>query len=234
MVELKDIEKLFVDGIMKYIYSQREVGIHVTTLVYGCPRYVSWAEEYGNALAQANIDNWDGGDWIFRIWIGQKLHETPLTDMHEVKVHYEYGGKKVVGSVDEIWKTGNDVIVIDKKFVKELPREMYEHHRKQVQIYSALLRENGIVTPNKIALVYFRPMMSANNPDERFRVFVEDITSADMDNTIELIKDMIDRAKRMEKRESFFCKFCPYADMCKEFEEGNIDVEFTGVKKNGR
>ncbi|MEM4104706.1 MAG: PD-(D/E)XK nuclease family protein [Thermoplasmatales archaeon] len=219
MVNAEYISRLFIDAILNEINSKpRDDAVHVSAMSYGCPRYLKFLEETGTVdIFGSNADNWTGDDGLFRVWIGTKLHETSITTHHEFMMKYEYKNRKISGTIDEIVYDGDEIVIIDKKFTRILPDDIYEHHRNQVMFYAAIYRKKFSESPTGISLIYFLPVLAVNN-GERFRVFYEPITDADIDKYEKMMFDLIDGMDEYRKHESFFCKFCPFKMKCTEMK----------------
>jgi CRISPR/Cas system-associated exonuclease Cas4 (RecB family) len=218
MVDEEYVKKLFVASIVNEITKDRGDSVHVSSMVYECPRLLAYMlEEKVETIEKANADNVELGDVedsLYRIWIGTKLHETPLTEMHEKKYVSEYKGYKVSGTIDEILDVDGKRYILDKKFVAKLPSAMYEHHRNQVMFYSVLMRDVDGIKADGIILLYFKPMLSAYG-EERMKVFIEDISEKDIDMYKEKMLDILDGIKERRAKRSWYCQYCAFYDRCK-------------------
>lgn len=248
--------------------SERASGFHVSALSYGCVRKVfreileeeriekMESVEKAETLHRQHkeqVDKYINEDrsGLYMVWIGSKLHETPITSGHEwgVEDHFMLkDGKKsytLTGHIDEIYVDENgDKWIVDKKFVRYAPKEaMQPHHKKQVGFYAALLRNQGIVVKGvilsyfKVENIYrFKRSYETTLPDPLY-IFVEEFSKTELDGYEKEIKRMIHEAmKSLESDKmpkgtvTWYCNYCPFKKDCGE--DGTIIMDDNGKVKN--
>lgn len=228
---IKNIFREKVKAYVTYASHQPDKKFHVSSMVHGCPRKLYFEYKYGPKTVINNDDE------MFRIWVGMKLHETRISDFHEYNIEKKYGNFIVSGTIDEILERGDKRYIVDKKFVAAPPTAMYDHHRKQVMYYAYLLREEKHIIVNGIAILYFRTgnvfitqsghKLSGTSIDnigstDHIYVFSEEITDADIDRygkemeeLINVTIDAINNNRIPDKKESWYCDYCPFKEICK-------------------
>ena len=107
-------------------------GIHVSHLVYDCVR-----RAYYDLTSDKASFSLDGA---LKMWIGKKIHELPISDNHELTLHWE----GITGTIDEY----QDGWFLDKKTTREIPRYPYDNHKKQLEMYRVLLEKNSYPVTN--------------------------------------------------------------------------------------
>lgn len=228
------ISNIFRNKVKEYIaFGSHEPDgkFHVSSIVYGCPRKLYFEYKYGPKTVIENDDE------MFRIWVGMKLHETKITDNHEYKLESKRDEFSIVGSIDEIMEFNNKIYIIDKKFVSVPPKEMYDHHKKQVMYYAYLLMKEKYIIPNGIALLYFRTgnvfitssgkqiqgtdISSLGSTNHVF-VFSEEITVDDINRYGNELEEIVSQTIKSikenripEKKESWYCRYCAFKELCK-------------------
>ena len=156
MSEEDKIIEQFVNKVGEWMDSNyRADTIHVTSLVYDCARKV-WYERKKVKQVPLTADP----EGLFRMWIGTKLHETPLTEYHETPLSWLIYGENVTGTIDEIFEIDGKKILIDKKFVGYIPNMIRDHYLKQIQIYAVMLNDIKGIKVDKIGILYSMPMLN--------------------------------------------------------------------------
>lgn len=175
-------------------------GIHVTHIVYDCLRRAYYSLTRGEAF------DLDSG---LRMWIGKKLHETKLLKEHELNL--EWNG--ITGSIDEY----GDGVVLEKKTTRNIPRDPYPHHIKQLEYYRVLLEENG--RPVKKGVILYIDVnipMCKEFPIE-FRRPIEEVKKEMAIKKRAL--EMTMKEKLLPQRNvSWLCRYCSFCSYC--FTEG--------------
>lgn len=121
------IEEAFYKALYQDVIQDRSKEIHVSDLIYDCLR-----RGYYSKILKPRTKL----ETVMTFWIGQKLHETPVTEAHEVSL--EWNG--IHGTMDEYL----DGIIIDKKTTRSIPkRSVYPNHKKQLEFYQVLAVNNG-------------------------------------------------------------------------------------------
>lgn len=174
--------------------------ISVTALVYDCLR-----RAFYNVVVPEEIIDPSGK---IRIWIGKKLHETPIYQKNEVELSY----KGVHGRVDEYDPSTRRIV--DKKTTRKIPREPYEHHVKQLLFYKVIMEKNGFPV-DKATLLY----IDVNTTD--IASYPVDLSKINLD-TVE--KEMLDKANKLRKallsgilpprHMSWLCYYCSFFGWC--------------------
>ena len=136
------VERLFSEKIFAFMTkntADRIPAVHVSDLVYSCPRKAYYAHTKPAALNMKSA---------ITLWTGIMLHETPLTENCEMTLEWE----GIVGTIDEYDPVSQ--MLIDKKTTRNVP-EYYNRSRKekvvslrsshltQLEYYRVLLEENG-------------------------------------------------------------------------------------------
>lgn len=187
--ELDELEKDHVEDPTK---------VYVTDLVYGCPRRAWLARKYGSAFTRA--------DDILRIWIGNKIHATPILANSELKVEWE----NIKGRVDEY----EEGILVEKKSTTNVPRYgPWEPHKKQLQYYRVLLEMNGY--PVFVAFVLYFDLTDLS----KFTIY-----QVQLGDFEELKKEMLERRDQIlpylnsneipPRRPSWICRYCHFTYLC--------------------
>ena len=217
-----DIEKKFEEAIKKFSSGNDEKrlsGFHVSSMSYDCKRNI-W---YNIKLQSGKENSIDG---IYRMWIGSKLHETPITENHELKMKTKRNSYILSGTLDEIVEIDGKKYLIDKKFQQYLPMKMLEHHRIQVMYYAVLLKDLKDIDVDGVGIVYFPPYMKqqtdkAGNPIPRMKVVVAQVTPQILEEYRKKLYDFVDETSdKLKKNElpdknaSWYCQYCPYKEMC--------------------
>ncbi len=217
MIE-KAIEEHFANAIRKASSSGQSErdhrAVHISEASYGCSRKLFYSTETRKSDDDVDINS------LYRMWIGTKLHETPITEKHEVPLRIQRHGVDVHGTIDEIFEIDGKLVLADKKFVARLPEAMFEHHRNQVMFYAVMLNDTRGVQVDMVSLIYFMPIVSYGN-DQRMRVFTAVVTKETIDTYRERLNALIDdvAAARLTRRlpsksVSWYCRYCPFKQLC--------------------
>jgi len=205
--------------------SKREFPLvpRVTGMVYDCPRRI-----YYSLTTPIDIIDLKGA---IRTWIGRKLHETQFLENSEMELElcWEVDGKKIlVGHIDEYDESQS--LILDKKTTRNIPKEVYEHHKKQVELYNFLLYK----VKKKIAK--YGAVMYINVDDANIKVFVFKLQT----NFKELEEEVLKKYKIIEYSIKtnilpprivqqwapgsigLVCHYCPYFGRC--WQEELIDI----------
>lgn len=234
-MDLNESVKLkFTENVKKFMVSgnddRKKNVYHVSSLVYGCNRfvwYVRRSEDSGNP-----VNKFVDEEALFRMWIGTKLHETPVSDYHEKNVMMKIFGSVVSGTVDEIFivdaeDNGKKIkVLIDKKFIgTSLPKTAREHNMKQALFYATMMRDVFREKIDAVGILYFRPVVSYYS-EERIAVFTMPFTENEyIANKIELesIVREVDKALKEDylppKKISWFCNYCDFKAFCAKEEK---------------
>ncbi len=217
----EEINKQFHDGVRKWMAdenSKRDMSyFHVSSFVYKCKRKVWYEAKYSDKVPPLDDAS------ISRMWIGTKLHETPVSDLHEVPVWYEFDGVKLGGRIDEIMKVDGKTFIIDKKFVNYIPRTPNDHYIEQVKFYAALYRLNTGTLVDGIGIHYYKPTVSYKDEDQKMREktfvrFVDEEEILKFEKYIEeMLKDIDYSLKNdvlPEPMASWYCEHCPFMASC--------------------
>lgn len=208
-MKLEDkLKFLFLSKILEELESQEPEsldGIFVTDLVYDCLRYV-WFRKKLFGLGKALSEN-----EILTLWVGKKLHETPLSSNHEVSLE-AFG---VRGRIDEIVEIDGEKVIVEKKTTKNLPSKPYPHHIKQVEYYSVLWFEVKKEVISKGAVIY----ICLNEKTKKLKPFVFSLRPLSVVKQ-EMLEKVRKLSKALEETEppapqpNWYCEFCEYFEFC--------------------
>jgi len=222
---------------------EERTGIHVTSLVGNCLRKSYFSIIQQEKMHEDNLSSNMNEDSLVVLWIGKKLHETPITNMKiridgkEVLAHeVELNALGVVGSIDEIFAVGDNIIILDKKTTRKIPNKPYEHHKKQVGYYSVLLEEQYGIKATKGAIAYINVGAVSSVWDQRIQVYVWDISEEErkkfreeLEKKVTVISYALEHDKIPPATPSWECNVCPYFQKCIKVgyqgENGNEDQE---------
>ena len=126
----KGFKSLFYQRIAESLHrtsSSRKKETHVSTIKHSCKRNRIIFQKLGLSLMRQKS--------IVKVWIGNRTHDFPVTEKHELRLEW----KSIIGTVDEY----EDGFLVDKKTTREIPKRPYSDHVKQVEYYRVLLQENG-------------------------------------------------------------------------------------------
>jgi len=223
--KIKDfIEILFYNALIKEVEEYRPE-IHITDLSIPCLRRAYFNKLYEREHPELEVDKKS----LKRLWIGKKLHETPLTRYHELEL--DYGNGLLKGQIDEMvkMKDGDKVIllIIDKKTTEYKVKEPHEHYKTQVEYYSALLK---MIHPE-----YF------NDVDEVWGVLLyitlkkeDDIIfftwKIDVDKNVEELKNRIEEFSfALENNiipdaiKGWWCNYCRWNTLCYKLDANKYE-----------
>lgn len=198
--------------------------IHVTDLVYPCLRRAWYGKKYPGGLDSRLMGI---------LWSGVVGHDAvalnnALEGFNELPVEYRFvvDGEevKVVGRVDDVVRVGNEWVIVDKKFVNTIPREVREHHKLQVLFYAVMitrdeeLREQ--INPIRWGSVLYVEMDREGKMNPR--PFVFRISGSDIAMAEEILKAramILWRAMRDDEPpprvRTWLCDgYCPYLRRC--------------------
>ena len=174
--------------------------ISVTALVYDCLR-----RAYYNAVVPEEIIDPAGK---IRVWVGKKLHETPIFPVHELEL--EWHG--IHGRIDEYDPERR--LLMDKKTTRHIPKEPYEHHVKQLLFYKVLMEHSGY--PVEKAVVLY---IDVNSTD--VAAYPVDLQNYDMKAVEEEMLEKAEKLRRALKsgilpprKMSWLCGYCVYFGWC--------------------
>jgi len=184
---------------------QRELGFHVTSLVYDCFRrcyYNVTVEPHFEPVVQIKMN------------LGSLIHKHYRLDgaTHELKLQWD----GIVGSLDVYVPETGELLDLKSiwtpgQYIKELP---YVHHARQIEYYCLLLAKNNLrVGP---ATVLYVPINVAKEITVRPISEIE----AEVTRKVAVIKEAqeskIPPEGLLKSRE---CRFCPYLGLCDEIEK---------------
>ena len=250
---VKELENFNVKGIIEEVISHQEdrrPGLHVSNASYECSRKLFFDyTEPRKTLAE------EGEKWkkdivgMYKVWIGQELHKTPLSDGHETELILPESvlGLEITGSVDEIFiDSRGGSWIVDKKFVGYAPNfVMQPHHRKQVGFYAWMLKEVKGIEASGVILAYTlipevyrrksKKEKESYDPtkDTITRYFAEKLTPEDIEAFGKELKEMVSRVVKgletwgstelgegiPEKNITWYCQYCDWRSKCFPNEE---------------
>jgi len=225
------VRRRHVRSLLNYLEEER-TGLHVTDLVYGCPRYASYVmSARRDKAAKRNID--EGG--LLRLAMGRLLDSLPIGDWHHVDLVLEKSG--LMGQIDDIIYRkgigGDELLIVDKKtIVEKPPREAHDHYLTQVLIYAYMLRYGSIVgcecgdldllrklskssqTKLRGAILYVDVSVSTKTMVSDVKVF--DIDSKALADVEKFLEHMLSGVNSLnpEAVPSWFCHYCPIMNDC--------------------
>lgn len=209
----EEIKEKFMQSLYREGMEDRSKEIHISDLVYPCPRSVVLSKHYG-VESYEDIDK----DFLKKTWAGKKLHETGFGDITEYGFKYKFCDDDetwcyIYGSADEVFV--KDGIVLDKKFYAFTPKKPYEHHLYQVGFYIVILRELGLDV-SKGAVMYI------NRYDLYVKVYlfeIEDIGELKklMLERANVIKESMVNGKIPDGVVSWACRYCKFKYECDEY-----------------
>ena len=225
MPTLSDIENFiyfeFMRGIYNDLEKQRRREIHVSDLVYDCLRRGYYAIKHNIYLDDVDMAMEVGElneKKLMTFWIGKKLHEVEMTPYHHYKMVVNFFDEKVYevhGEVDEVFKLGNDYIVVDKKTCRVYPRGRgyYVHHKLQVEYYAVMLNKIEGIKPRYGAIVY----MNVVQPSMRIAPFlIRDLADVEkeMMNKTMLLGTCLKNNVPPPPCKGWICKYCMFYEQC--------------------
>lgn len=220
-----EVRRRHVRSLWQYLRSEDRKGLHVTDLVYGCPRYAAYVVEAREKGASRNLDE----AAMIRLGLGKLLDSLPVGDWHHVDLAMELGGRTVVGQIDDIVYHDGTLVVVDKKTVMEKPpREAHDHYVRQVQIYIYMLTHGQIVNSEVGDVEALRSLVAAGVPilgailyvdlTASTRTMISDVKLIDYkeENVVGFLKWMVKEIGSVRPRAapSWFCHYCPIFAEC--------------------
>lgn len=220
------LEKFYLSLFREEKKETKERSIPVTGLIYECLRRCV----YSIIIPEPLLDTRGS----IRVWIGRKLHETPIfvNGEHELEILWtpEGGAIPIKGRIDELW--GN--LLIEKKTTRRIPSRPREHHVRQLEYYRVLLAKNGREV-RRAAVIY------VDVDSCRAQVYLVDFARS----VNEVEKEMIEKYKVITKSletgilpprivrawetggMTTVCEYCPYFGICmtEEDERGEIWIK---------
>lgn len=181
----------------------RREGIHISNLVYDCLR-----RGYYGLTKERRYDM----DGLLRMAYGTLIHEFRLASGSEHEQSFDdWNG--IIGTPDEVWQG----LVIDKKTTANPPRnnKPRAHHRKQVQMYGAILDDRGydIIGGSIIYIVL------GKEPDIKVTSFslnagkFEQVREEMLQKKSEL-EMALEVGEPPERDISWLCKYCDFVKQC--------------------
>lgn len=198
---------------IKYLEEQSgdRSSIHVTDLVYDCMRRAYYDKVVGDAITESK--------GLMIVWIGQLLHSMPMCEEHEVSVSYEFEreGRKyrIEGRIDELCVFDGRLVVVDKKTTRDIPRSPYEHHVKQVLMYSFILWKTRGVKPSYVSILYIDV---ASGQADAFVIPVEEmslsIIGREMEDKAVELASALESGKPPRAVRGWLCGYCSHFKRC--------------------
>lgn len=180
----------------------RSKEIHVTDLVYECLRKAYYSKKHKPMLTR---------EGLLAVWLGEAVHRLDAGKHSEIKVQYN----GVVGSVDELVKINNELILVEKKTCKKLPQYPYPHHINQVEYYYFMLKQQGI-EPTKLVIFY---ISKSENKTREFEITPRDLAVIEGEFTekLAILKKSLETntpPPRPYDQPDWLCDYCPYFSEC--------------------
>lgn len=196
------VKSRFIASIVEELEKQKPPleKINVTDLTFPCLRHAYYSkifyEEKRGRLPE-----------LLAFWIGVKLHETKIAQLHELEV--EYNG--IYGRVDGY----EDGVIYELKTVRTIPSTPYSHHIRQVEYYRVLLEKNGYHVSYAI-IIY----VNVNNLSLKSFLILFDRSLEEVE--IELLERKNKLLEHLNKREApppipdepWACDYCRFAYLC--------------------
>ena len=175
--------------------------IHVTHLVYDCLRRAWFSHYYGSEPYEYNT--------LVRMWIGRAIHKIPILKLHEFKVKWdEY---KIIGFIDEY--DPDLELLIEKKTVRQVPKQPYSNHVKQVLYYCVLLKKNNYNV--KHAYIVYIDVINFKIKPFRVQVSNLDDVESEMIRKVTTLRNFIEKFKiPPPPSPSSSCTKCPFINLC--------------------
>lgn len=127
-----------IGSIIKYLRMDDRKGLHVTDIVYGCPKYARYVlDSRESGTEYKNISE----DGLIRITAGKLFDSISFGDWHHVDLKMRIDGMyELYGQIDDILYLDGKLIVVDKKtVVTSPPKEAHSHYVNQVRYYVSML-----------------------------------------------------------------------------------------------
>ncbi len=150
---------------------------HVSSFVYECLR-----RAYYNITQKHQPVDMRGA---ITMWIGRKVHETQILKGGHMETKFYYG-TMLQGTIDEY----DDLVLMDKKTTRFIPRKPYKHHIKQLQLYAMLLKYNQCKVPPFGCILYIDVDDSSVKPF----VFTLDVNHEELQEEVEFKYDLLHKS----------------------------------------
>jgi len=211
-----EIIKRFYRAVLTELEEDRSNEVHVTDLVYECLRRAYYEKKYSAMPSD------ESGALV--LWIGKKLHETPVCSGHEVELSADIDGVPVRGSIDELCTVGDKIVIVDKKSTRGAPSKPYEHHVKQVLFYAAILAKTKGIVADYGAVLYI-DVANLYSKVFVFPITVMDIESAwaELSSKARKLWDAMVNDRVPPAEPGWLCKYCPYWRRCIGDGDGGED-----------
>lgn len=198
----------FWTSLVKDVAEDRSNEIHVSDLLYECVRRAWYSKKVGEVVADPH--------GLIAVWVGKKLHEMPICDEHEVEVKYTtQDGVEVVGRIDELCRSGDEYVIIDKKTTRQIPSKPYDHHIKQTLYYAYMLQKQRGVRVGKVAILYIDV---SNLEIKPYVIPVNQIAieqaGREMEERARILKQSLEADKPPERQIGWWCSYCSMFRRC--------------------
>lgn len=198
----------FLRSIVREVEEENRKGIHVTDVCYDCLRRAYYQVKIRNEGGDSSL-GYHENDFA-NMWIGKKLHETDVSDLHELDL--EWNG--IIGRIDEVFLLDGDVVIVDKKTTRKTPNKPYDHHVKQVAYYGVLLKNSGGVSgKNWYGCVLYIDVDSGVATPYAFEFKPEDY-EAELMMKVSILKDALEKGKPPKPKCSWICNYCSFVGRC--------------------
>lgn len=206
------VKRQFMRAVVRDVSDETRVGVHVTDIVYDCLRRAYYQIMLRGS--EFEVLGMKEDDYIYT-WIGRKLHETDFSELHEFEVEFN----DVKGTVDEVFKVGDAVVVVDKKSTRKVPPKPYEHHVKQVCYYGFMLDRLGVVSGKHWfgCILYIDvnsgtavPMAFEFKPSDYAQEFVSKSNA---------IHEALSKRMLPSANVGWVCNYCSYVGLCMRDKE---------------
>jgi len=221
-----DIVKIYKDFIRKQATSGgRRPGLHVSDLVSDCLRkpYYRMNDTVVREHDDDTIDNFFYGTAVHKAFDGMvpnmEYHmcinpfdesiEDVIVDIKKEMKKNPY--KWVSGSADAII---NDEVILDFKTCTKLPSKNHVSYMKQINFYSYMYYLHTGIEITKGANLFLEKTSGFHS----IKLFEFDLQPLDVNREVMMYAmDTIANEEPPDKEPSFFCKWCPYIDICKPY-----------------
>lgn len=221
------IKSMFLRAVLVDMEEERE-GIHVSHLVSPCLRNSWYSIRYGGQLVTEDGETVGGlsETSMITLWLGKKLHETPFSNVvingksgHEFTMNW----MDVTGTADEIVMVDNEIIIVDKKTVNEIPRRAYDRHMNQIKYYALMLYKLYGIRVNRGVVLYIKKALHMNDmvAVQPFEFLIGDLGEIENDfvSRVFALKDDVPP----EPIRGNHCAFCKWQEICAR-ETGKVDI----------
>ncbi len=213
------VNKKFREGVRKWMQAEGEKReknyLHVSSFEYKCVRKVWYELKYADRVPDVEDTA------LLRMWIGTKLHETPITDNHEFRVEADIHGMHIGGRIDEIFEIDGHKYIIDKKFVKIIPSQPNDHYMTQVMYYAVLYYLMTGEFVDGVGIHYFVPVMTYDASVVTEKTYVRQLTQEDILSFKEFVEDQVLQLKTSLEKDTlppptrtWYCQYCPFSASC--------------------